>query len=102
MTDMTWEQKLAALKSLGGAHLEMRSPGVWWVSANVEIGGDGFLSSVIENGATPEDAVDRFWKAITSRLSSTQHLYAGHSSAKRRVKWNGYMWQDVVPSRSNA
>src|SRR3990167_1741808 len=38
---VTWEQKLAALKSLTETHLKMREPGNWYVSAHAREVQDG-------------------------------------------------------------
>jgi hypothetical protein len=65
---MDWQQKLAAIKAFAGddVSLCMRSPGNWYVSVSMYIGGDGFLRGSYGNGCTPEEAVDAHWKIYST------------------------------------
>lgn len=92
---MNWEMKLAALKAFAPHHLEMRKPGDWWVSTNVEIAGRGMLEGVFGNGRTPEDAVNDHWKQLVTDLPADQYLRGGMSEHTVYARWNGYMWVDA-------
>lgn len=94
---MNWEQKLAAFKALGEAHLEMRKPGDWYVADSINVGGDGCLVGAYGNGATPQQAVEDHWQKLVVDLPLDRHLHSRHAGVIRRVRWNGYMWQDIAP-----
>ncbi len=95
---MTWEQKLAAFQALGDTSLRMRVPGDWYVSAdsvNVKAKPDDcFVTGLYGNGATPEAAVEDHWRQLASELEPSAHLSI--RSGERRVRWNGFMWADVL------
>lgn len=94
---MTWEQKLAALQALAECHLCMRKPGDWYVSHRVDVGGEGFLRGSYGNGKTPEEAVNDHWEIYTAQLKPGNVVVAyGNSDREKRVRWNGFMWQDAA------
>lgn len=62
-----------------------------WYASGPEQGGDGLLASLVGRGTTPEAAVDDLWKMVTS-VPTDRHLRTYND---RRVRWNGFMWQDV-------
>jgi len=101
---MTWEEKLAACKSLGDCALRMRKPGDWYVSWNVETveqGHPGMLAGRYGNGASPQLAVEDHWAKITA--SDVVALVTDATrSTRREVRWNGFMWWDVVSSEQPA
>lgn len=87
---MTWEQKLEALKALTPTHLEMRSPGDWYVSAYARFVTDGaFQRSAYGNGASPEEAVESDWSQLVDVIPSNALIVVGD----KRVRWNGFMWK---------
>ena len=92
---MTWEEKLAALKGLGGqCYLVMRAPGDWFIS---QIGaeilrGHAMLVSETGSGQTPEAAVENAWEVFSSSNRVVINA-TGHN--RREVRWNGYMWEDL-------
>lgn len=96
---MTWEEKLAALTSLkSDISLKMRVPGDWYVfHIGVDIKRGGFLSSRCGNGTTPQEAVEDHWK-LKTELEEEEYIVldAGNKEKRRAVKWNGYMWADIV------
>ena len=93
---MTWEQKLAALKSLTETHLKMREPGNWYVSAHAREVQDGcVLSSSYGNGATPEEAVEDDFRKMTAVKYPKAIVVNYRGTREKRVRWNGFMWESV-------
>jgi hypothetical protein len=98
MPVLTTEQKLEAVQALVGpfgVELKMRAPGGWYVSLRLDIGGDGFLSSAAYNGTTPFAAIDQMWREITNLPEGKYLVVRVADAGERRVRWNGFMWQDV-------
>lgn len=94
-----YEQLLLALGGLTGSAssiaLHMRKPGDWYVSMTaVEIGGNGFLSSIAGNGENPMQAVRNTWTRLTT-LPPTKWIRVHGINGERIVRWNGFMWADV-------
>lgn len=87
MNPMAWEQMLLAIKSVcPSAHLEMREPGNWYVSASMEHAqGDSMLVGDYGNGPTPQDAVIDHW----------QQYGDGRPFLVRDqwLRWNGFMFE---------
>ena len=98
---MTWEQKAVALQAAvfpGLISLRFRKEGDWYVNkAGLERKEGGCLSSGYESGKTPQDAVEQAWEwAIAPDYYLVKYV-AG--STRRAVKWNGFMWEDVVEDK---
>ncbi len=99
---MKWEEKLQSIRSLDSeVCLKMWLPGEWGAYTSIEIGGDGLLHGAFGNGTSPEGAVLGLWNRIVTDLKSGEVLvlYA-HSSKRREVRWNGFMWEDLPCSVS--
>ncbi len=93
---MTWQQKLAALKALTSTHLEMRSPGDWYVAAySREVSVGCMLKGRYGNGETPEAAVDDDWRQIAENPEGKIVINAMSPEKRREVRWNGFMWEDA-------
>jgi hypothetical protein len=104
MESMTWEQKVAALKSLNGGDmptLSMRNPGDWiaWVSG-IEVGDGRFLTSVSGIGDTPESAIESLWGQMTNLKPGHVLVHRAFSPNRREIRWNGFMWHDVTGARA--
>lgn len=95
---MTWEQKLAALQVLAETSIRMRSPGDWYVSANMQIGSKDscLLVGTYGNGATPQEAVENHWNKYAMNLPADQYLVVGVAPYKC-YRWGEYMWCEVHP-----
>lgn len=90
---MTTDEKLAALKALTPTHLEMRSPGDWYVSAySRECKQGAMLHGNYGNGTTPQAAIDDDWNQISTAQCVVINAY---SKTRREVRWNGFMWETV-------
>ena len=85
--EMTWEQKLAALKALAPTHLAMRKPGNWYVDTTVRISGADLSFGSYGNGKTPEEAVNAHWNIYTNIPSDRFVIVRG-----KKFRWNGFMW----------
>ncbi len=89
---MNWEQKLLALKALGGSNtsLHIRGEGNWYVRVpGVEIKDRSLLQSVSGDGSTPQAAIEDCWDNISGRT-----LIVRATSAERSAYlWNGFMWE---------
>jgi hypothetical protein len=96
MRDLTWEEKLAAMKVLcgdAGISLGMRKPGDWYVVASGRALVDGdMLRGEYGNGATPEAAALDDWERV---VGSGRVIAADLYGKRRHVQWNGFMWVDV-------
>ena len=100
---LNWEEKLAAFKCLSDCSLRMREPGNWYLSDNVEVGGDGFLESPTVAESTPEQAVETMWARLVTNLPHDRYLVINAMNERRRhVRWNGYMWQDLPVEQEKA
>lgn len=99
---MSWEQKFEVLKGLSGtffgATVNMRAPGDWYAGVNgVEIKSGGCLGTVTGNGRTPELAICDLWnKVINVEAPKCLVLNAFDPEKRRHVRWNGFMFQDVI------
>mgnify|MGYP001558321272 CR=1 FL=1 len=89
---MTWEEKFEAIKALGEAHVDMRSPGDWYVDSQMYVGGDGMLTGVYGNGASPQEAIEAHWK-MYSALPHDRYVVTGYGADRKHHRWNGYMWR---------
>jgi hypothetical protein len=93
---MDWEQKFEALNNLDPCSLKMREPGLWYVLQSVEIKSGHRLAGVGATGATPQDAVEEYWRAVTDDLKDNQCIVARSGRPTRMaVRWNGCMWSPV-------
>ena len=93
---MDWEQKFEALNKLDPCALKMRGPGVWYILQSIEIKSGHRLGGVGATGATPQDAVEEYWRAVTDDLTDNQCIVARSGRRTRMaVRWNGFMWSPV-------
>ncbi len=98
--EMDWNDQYDALAGLGAdICLRKDARGLWYLALRgVEIGGDGFLSSVGVHASTPESAVEKTWAQVTTANGGYVVLNA-MSEGRRHVRWNGFMWTDLpVPA----
>lgn len=95
---MNWQEKAAALDALSEITLKIRKPEDWYVCQRVEVKDGIIMRGEYGNGATPEEAIDDHWDRLTFDIAGTEkYLVAYSQDAKRRaVRWNGFMWADVV------
>lgn len=91
--NMTWEERFAAIKALDDdACLCMRSPGDWYVSANMEIKDGQILTGAYGNGVSPDQAVLDHWAIYASvKYPRTIVVHAG-TDQRREVNWKDFMW----------
>ena len=93
---MDWEQKFDALNKLDPCALKMRGPGVWYILQSVEIKSGHRMGGVGVTGATPRDAVEEYWRAVTDDLTDNQCVVARSGRPTRMaVRWNGFIWSPV-------
>jgi hypothetical protein len=93
---MDWEEKFEALNKLDPCALKMRGPGEWFVLPSVEIKTHHRLSTVGAMGASPQEAVEAYWLAVTDDLTDNQCIVARSGRPTRTaVRWNGFMWSPV-------
>lgn len=87
---MTWEEKFLAIQAIDDrASLKMRSPGNWYVSDHLERVEGPYLSGGLEQGKTPEDAVEQRWAWLTSPEYPVIRV-----NAQLRVRWAVFMWKN--------
>lgn len=103
---MDFDQKAAALLALGEFTIQLRDPYYnvgrndgkpsWYVCQSVEIKDGPFLLGNYGNGHSPAEAVLDHWRVLVEELPSGTYLVTHASgTARRAVRWNGFMWQDV-------
>jgi len=97
---MNWEQKLQALSAIGSdISLNMRKPGDWYVDHRgvdtKEVEGSCCIVGRYGNGVTPAAAVEDHWFRLTEEQPLAYLVVSGLGGARRYVRWNGFMWQDV-------
>jgi hypothetical protein len=96
-TTLTWEQKAAALDTLGNIEIKMRRPGDWFCAqSGVSVADGHFLYGGCGNGATPQEAIEDLWRYLVDDLLANRYVAIGGMDITRRVRWNGFMWQDVT------
>jgi len=102
--EMTWEQKLEACKSISQTHLEMRSPGDWFVAQyDLAVKRGIGLEGRYGNGRTPEEAVNDHWNQLTQLERGEYLVFHGGLREKRRAfLWNGFMWGEVKEDFTDA
>ena len=98
---LTWIQKFQAIRSLSpsGISIAMRDRGDWYIQhRSIERKEGGCLSSGLTSGSSPEEATNQFWEwAIDPKYYMV--VNAG-SDRRHAVRWNGFMWEDVVEESS--
>lgn len=92
---MNYEQIMQALQALsvfeGDVNLRMRKPGDWYVNCFCERIEDSVLSGGLVSAVGPEKALEDFWAWATD---TRYELRIRTRSGPRKVKWNGFMWED--------
>jgi hypothetical protein len=95
-----WEQKFNALNAIAACVLIMRKPGDWYVShPGTSVKDGGCLVGSYGNGSTPQLAILDHWKVLVDDITPTEKylvLNPASDDRRRAVRWNGFMWQDVV------
>jgi hypothetical protein len=68
----------------------------WYVSARIEVGGDGVLVSINEHELTPENAVDSYFRSLIS-VDSDHYLVTNSCDidTRREYRWNGAAFQEI-------
>ena len=98
---MDWQQKALALQLLVGWQnfsIKMRGVKNWYVQTKgLERKEKSILSSGRTNGITPQDAVEQCWEWATG--SEHYLIVNAYQPARRAVKWNGFMWEDVTEEK---
>jgi predicted acetyltransferase len=61
---------------------------MWYVSANIEIGGDGLLSGIASHAESPQLAVEEYFKVITT-VPIGYYLVTERGEGRREWLWNG-------------
>lgn len=99
--EMTWTQKALALQALVGWYnfsLKLRENESWYVEHTGLGRKEGCcLSGGCQNGKTPNEAVEQCWRWATD---PDYYLVLNATSKNRRaVRWNGFVWEDVVEEK---
>lgn len=96
---MDWEQKFSALNALATCSVLMRKPGDWYVShTGISVKDRGCLVGSYGNGKTPQGAILDDWKVLVEDIEPTEKYLVLNPAGEnhRAVRWNGFMWKDVV------
>lgn len=91
---LTTFEKWFALDALSPVSVKIRSPDDFYVDQDVSISGGNLITTIIMcgEGRTPEEAIEHHWVIHVQDLQSNRYLLTGDG---RRVRWNGFMWNDV-------
>lgn len=74
--------------------LKIRDNGTWYVQhSGVERKEGSCLSGSLQNGDTPEEAIEQCWKWATN--PDYYLVKDAYKPERRAVKWNGFMWEDT-------
>ncbi len=95
---MDWQEKAAALNALSEISILIRGPNDWYVNhQSIEVKDGGMLCGEYGNGDSPYMALENHWDILTA-IEHPKYLVLHASDTKRRraVRWNGYMWTDVL------
>lgn len=101
IAEISWEQKFHAIKALcSSATIEMRRPGDWYVSANMEhASGECCLVSDYGNGSSPEAAVRDHWCLYGN---GDPFLVSMSDPNCGWFRWNGFMWEHSTDPRKDS
>ena len=104
MSEMPWEEKLAAINGLHVAELSMSSPGNWAVyTRGVESQANNsciLRGGLTGRGTTPEEAVEDHWANLTEHDGVGSYLVIdAMRDSRRHIYWNGYRWVDLVVTK---
>jgi hypothetical protein len=101
--ELTWEQKAQALQALVGWSnfaLKMRDIGNWYVqTTGLELKKGVCLSGSCVHAQDPQQAVALTWKWATELEPDTYLVVNAYRDNRRAVRWNGFMWEDVVEEK---
>ncbi len=91
MNELTTKEKFKAIDKLSAATIGLNMNDKWYVTQGVEI--DEGVKKVIDYGMgdTLEEAISDHWEILTN-APLIRIIQGG-----RRVRWNGFMWDDVTP-----
>ena len=96
---MNTREKALALNALSRFSLELDCDNRWFVSHPrvdiKEIEHPGGIWSVTGRGDTPEDAIEDHWCKLTAPGQNHCIVVNALCDNRRRVRWNGFMWEDV-------
>ena len=68
----------------------------WYVLANIEKGGGGVLSGIVEHESTPEGAVDSYFHHLTTvDLDHYLVVKSYDNKARRHYRWNGAAFAEI-------
>jgi len=98
--EMTWLDKFKAIRALNPTNtcLVLRDGGTWYLSQRgVERKEGGCLSSGCDHGRTIDEAIQQHWEWITDPEYYVVIDAVGEH--RRAVRWNGFMWEDVVEEK---
>jgi len=94
------DYKMLQIKSLdNGASLCFSEyTGKWYVSANIEKGGDGVLIGISEHEVSPTQAVESYFTVLTT-VDLDDHYLVTHSlddGKRRHWRWNGAAFAEAL------
>lgn len=91
---MTTDQMMQACQAIGDISLRMRAPGNWYVDhRGVERVEGSLLSGGLVSADNPQHAIGQHWAWLTDDKYPVIRIW--NYGTVRRVKWNGFMWEDV-------
>ena len=93
---LTTSEMADAMESLGTLVIRRAFEDKWSASLdNVEIGHEGLLSSCVEWGSDPNQAVSLLWDRITNLAPDERLVVGAYRPERGEYRWNGFMWKEV-------
>ncbi len=99
---MNTEQKMLLIQSLDPeATVKVNENGYHYVSARIEVGGGGLLSSIKEIERSDHMAVSAFVEMVT-HLPSDNYLVTHYKGHRREWRWNGAAFAECTQEEAMA
>ncbi len=103
MPQLTIDQKADILQAIGKLTVHRRSASNWYATVDgIEVKQGSFLCGDYGNGKTPEAAIDDCFRVLTELKRGEYLVKNAYGESRRAMRWNGFMWQEVVEEKSHA
>ncbi len=97
--ELPLHSKALALNALSEISLKMDIKGHWYVNQSVEFKerpDAAVLVGKCGRGETPDEALFNHWKMLSGVKAPALLVIQAYGDKRRHVRWNGFMWEDVV------
>lgn len=97
MIPQTSEEALKIIHSICPETKVIYSPWTdkFYVSTNIEIGKDGFLTGIVEHRDTINDAIWAYWNCLTEIKIPETLVINAMSPNRAEYRWNGFLFHKI-------